>query len=153
NLTPAFPGITDKLSLRDWDPPFPYDNKKLKPRDEKYWREHKATPKAYVNLAAGRKLWASRFDDTTSIRVAGVTDVAAFKESLRSNLKPEDGGFVFDDVKARFDSASQGGQDFGGLFLGFSFFLIAAALLLVGLLTRLNLERRASEIGLLLATG
>ncbi|MFL5339352.1 MAG: ABC transporter permease, partial [Gemmataceae bacterium] len=153
HLTPAFPGITDKLSLRDWDPPFPYDNKKLKPRDEKYWREHKATPKAYVTLAAGRKLWASRFGDTTSIRVANVTNLDDFKERLRSNLNPEEGGFVFDDVKGRFDAASQGGQDFGGLFLGFSFFLIADALLLIGLLTRLNLDRRAGEVGLLLATG
>src|SRR4029077_17781516 len=32
-------------------------------------------------------------------------------------------------------------------------FLIAAALLLVGLLFRLNLDRRAAEVGLLLATG
>src|SRR5262249_5851468 len=39
------------------------------------------------------------------------------------------------------------------LFLGFSFFLIAAALLLVGLLFRLNLERRSSEVGLLMALG
>src|SRR5207249_3240950 len=39
------------------------------------------------------------------------------------------------------------------LFLGFSFFLIAAALVLVGLLVRLNLDRRAGEVGLLLATG
>src|SRR5262249_11911925 len=42
---------------------------------------------------------------------------------------------------------------FGLLFLAFSFFLIAAALMLVGLLFRLNLDRRASEVGLLLATG
>src|SRR5262249_4894530 len=39
------------------------------------------------------------------------------------------------------------------LFLGFSFFLIVAALLLVGLLFRLNLDRRADEIGLLFAAG
>ena len=44
-------------------------------------------------------------------------------------------------------------MDFGLLFLGFSLFLIAAALVLVGLLVRLGLDRRASEIGLLLATG
>ena len=37
--------------------------------------------------------------------------------------------------------------------MGFSFFLIAAALLLVGLLVRLNIDRRASEFGLLVATG
>ena len=49
--------------------------------------------------------------------------------------------------------ASGGGLDFGLLFLGFSLFLIAAALVLVGLLVRLGLDRRASEIGLLLAAG
>lgn len=153
NLTPAFPGITDKLSVRDWKPPFEYDNSRIRPRDEKYWREHKTTPKAYVRLAAGRKLWASRFGDATSIRVAGAQNLDQFKEKLRSELRPEEGGFVFQDIKSRFEAAGQGGQDFGGLFLGFSFFLIVSALLLVGLLTRLNLERRASEIGLLIATG
>ncbi len=153
NLTPAFPGVTDKLSVRDWKPPFEFDNTRIRPLDEKYWREHKTTPKAYVTLAAGRKLWASRFGDATSIRVAGVKNLDQFKEKLRSELRPEEGGFVFDDIKSRFEAASQGGQDFGGLFLGFSFFLIVSALLLVGLLTRLNLERRASEIGLLIATG
>jgi hypothetical protein len=49
--------------------------------------------------------------------------------------------------------ASAGGTDFGMLFLLFSFFLIAAAMLLVGLLCRLNLDRRAAEVGLLLAVG
>src|SRR5437763_1210206 len=68
-------------------------------------------------------------------------------------VDPERGGFVFDPVRESAMNASASGNDFGGLFLGFSFFLIAAALLLVGLLFRLNLDRRASEIGLLLAVG
>src|SRR5207237_5746191 len=60
----------------------------------------------------------------------------------------------FDDVKGQALEASQGGGfDFGMLFVDFSLFLIASALLLVGLLFRLNLDRRASEIGLLLAAG
>src|SRR5207248_287714 len=50
-------------------------------------------------------------------------------------------------------AASTGGTDFSGLFLGFSVFLIAAALLLVGLLFRLNLDRRAAQIGVLPAAG
>ena len=44
-------------------------------------------------------------------------------------------------------------MDFGGLFIGFSFFLIAAALLLMGLLFQFGLEQRAVEIGTLLALG
>src|SRR5439155_7365982 len=70
DLTPAFPGITDKLGLRDWDPPFPYDNKRIQKRDEDFWQKYRATPKAYINLAAGRKLFGSRFGELTSIRSA-----------------------------------------------------------------------------------
>jgi ABC-type antimicrobial peptide transport system permease subunit len=159
DLTPAFPGITDKLTLGDWDPPFPYDNKRVQKRDEDFWAQYRGTPKAYVNLATGRKLFGSRFGEATSIRLAPATptdlDQLAkdFGERLRKALRPELGGFVFEDVRARALAASTGGQDFGKLFLGFSFFLIAAALVLVGLLVRLNIDRRASEIGLLMASG
>jgi ABC-type antimicrobial peptide transport system permease subunit len=159
DLTPEFPGITDKLRLDQWDPPFPYDNKRIKPPDERYWNDHRTTPKAYVTLAAGQKLWGSRFGQLTSVRLATETggDLSAaadaFAEKLRARLAPERGGFVFEPVKEQALQASQGGTDFSWLFLVFSFFLIVAALLLVGLLFRLNLDRRASEVGLLLATG
>lgn len=157
DLTPEFPGITDKLTLATWDPPFPYDNKRVKPRDDQFWRDYRTTPKAYVNLASGQKLWGSRFGNLTSVRLAANGDASlaarSFERALLANLSPERGGLVFDPVKADALRASSGGTDFAGLFLGFSFFLIAAALLLVGLLFRLNLDRRAPELGLLLATG
>ncbi len=159
DLSPEFPGITDKLTLAEWDPPFPYDNKKVQKRDEAYWDRYRTTPKAYVSMAAGRKLFGSRFGEATSIRLAVPAGQDAnavakeFGDKLLAKLDPAIGGFVFEDVRAKALAASTGGQDFGLLFLGFSFFLIAAALVLVGLLTRLNLERRASDIGLLLATG
>jgi hypothetical protein len=129
------------------------------PRDEKYWREYRTIPKAYVNLAAGRRIWASRYGDTTSVRIAPppksawTTTRDSFEHVLQANLNPASIGFVFDDLTSRFDEASRSGGDFSVLFLGFSFFLIVSALLLVGLMVRLNLERRASEIGILLATG
>ena len=76
-----------------------YDNKKLKPRDEKYWREHKATPKAYVTLAAGRKLWASRFGSLTSVRLAPQNEdedleaaAARYAAALEARLRQEGGG-------------------------------------------------------------
>ncbi len=49
-------------------------------------------------------------------------------------------------------SAAQS-QDFGQLFLGFSLFLVVAALLLMALLFQLGLEQRAAEVGILLALG
>jgi ABC-type lipoprotein release transport system permease subunit len=165
DLTPAFPGITDQLEIRDWNPPFPYDNQRVQRRDEIYWEQHRTTPKAYVTLADGQRLWGSRFGQLTSIRLApdattpGGTSAnlskaeREFRHALLDHLRPEQGGLVFEDVRQRGFEESLGSTDFGGLFLGFSCFLIAAALLLVGLLFRLNLDRRAREIGLLLATG
>ncbi|MBL8799838.1 MAG: ABC transporter permease [Planctomycetia bacterium] len=166
DLTPEFPGITDKLTLRDWNPPFPYDGKRIQQRDEEYWHRYRTTPKAYVTLAAGQKLWGSRFGELTSIRLApGAGEkgprptvdldalAASFRKNLLGRLRPQQAGFVFDNVRQRGLESASGGMNFSLLFLGFSFFLIAAALLLVGLLFRLNLDRRASEIGLLLATG
>src|SRR5262249_6637709 len=49
--------------------------------------------------------------------------------------------------------SSEGGTPFGVLFLCFSFFLILSSLLLVGLLYRLNLERRAARGGVVFAAG
>jgi ABC-type antimicrobial peptide transport system permease subunit len=158
DLVPTFPGITDKLSLRDWDPPFPYNNTRMKPRDERYWQKYRTRPKAYIPLATARRLWGTRFGDTTSVRVIPKNGdptviLPAYRESLLKHVDPKRGGFAFDDVAERLHAAGQGSTDFGMLFLSFSFFLIAAALMLVGLLFRLSLERRAREIGLLRAAG
>lgn len=159
DLTPEFPGITDKLDLRDWNPPFPYDNKRVQKRDEQYWEEYRTTPKAYISLAMGQSLWHSRFGNLTSIRLTArqgqdLDEIArGFETRLLHQLRPERGGLVFDDVRQRASQASTGGTDFGLYFLYFSFFLIVAALLLVGLLFRLNIDRRAPELGVLLATG
>ncbi len=159
DLTPEFPGITDKLTIGDWNPPFPYNGKLIQKRDEEYWRQYRTTPKAYVTLVTGQRLWGSRFGNVTSVRFAprGEDEFTALATKLRSallrELNPAKGGFVFEPIRERMLQASSGGTDFGGLFLGFSFFLIVAALLLVGLLFRLNLDRRAAEIGLLFAVG
>ena len=52
HLAPDFPGITDKLSVSDWNPPFPYNPRLIQKRDEDYWRQYRTTPKAYVTAAA-----------------------------------------------------------------------------------------------------
>ena len=73
DLTPEFPGVTDKLSIREWNPPFPFDNKRassLATPTSTSGTTTAPTPKAYVTLAAGQKLWGSRFGKLTSIRLA-----------------------------------------------------------------------------------
>src|SRR6266851_5341122 len=176
-LTPEFPGITDRTTIDQWNPPpqIHFDNRRVKrPDDEWFWDEFRTTPKAFVTLNRGEQLWGkSRFGKYTSIRLAPASRVAEsrpapganestreltkiaeeYRQTLLRQLRPENAGLVFDPVAERRLAASRGGQDFGMLFLGFSAFLIIAALLLVGLLFRLNLDRRAGEVGLLLATG
>ncbi|MGA2067382.1 MAG: ABC transporter permease [Thermoguttaceae bacterium] len=158
-LTPAVRGITDQLSMTNWDPPFPFDLHRIRPKDEQYWREYRAVPKAFVSLAAGRRLWASRFGQTTSLRLTpgGTTrsGVRMTAESLtrRLVLDPAAMGFVFQPVRAQGLAASAGTTPFGVLFLMFSAFVIAAAMMLVVLLFRLGIDRRAQQIGMLLAVG
>ena len=161
DITPDFPGITDKRGFEEWqDLPFPYYPRRIQQRDKDYWKQYRTTPKAYVNLTTGQKLWGTRFGKVTLIRFTSKNGVDpsdmkdAVHKSMLAQLPPDKGGFVFDKVRADALAASSGGGfDFAWLFLGFSCFLIVAALLLVGLLYRLNLDVRASEIGLLLATG
>lgn len=162
DFTPELRGVTDKASLDNWDPPFPYDPRRVRtapPHDEddRYWHDYKATPKGFVSLATGRKLWSSRFGRTTSIRIPpaeGLTD-AVLAERLEKELAAhkESLGFVFRPVKRQGLEASRGTTDFNMLFMAFSFFIIAAAIMLVALLFRLGIERRASEIGTLAAVG
>ena len=158
-ITPDFPGITDKLSLDSWNPPFPYDNKRIKPRDEKYWQDFRSVPKAFIDIDAAKNLWGSRFGKITSIRIYPtnlsfpIGFAADFQTRLLKSIDPISVGFVFQDFRTRFQQSSQSGTDFSGLFVGFSFFLILSALILVALLFRLHLERRASQVGTVLALG
>lgn len=165
-LTPEFPGITDKEDLGAWELPFDdadWEKNVNREYGDAYWKQYRATPKAYVNLTLGQRLWASRFGELTSLRLAlpqaahtaETMEEAGrqFETNLLAALDPASGGFAFDAVKADALRASRGGTPFGLLFLGFSFFLILSALLLVGLLFRLNLDRRARQLGVLFATG
>jgi ABC-type antimicrobial peptide transport system permease subunit len=157
DLTPTVEGVTDQETIDKWDPPFPYDSRRMRSQDDKYWSRHRTTPKAFVALSSGQRLWGSRFGKLTSIRVparAGL-ELADLERLLVAKLD-ERGvrqGLEFLPLKARSLEAARGATPFDALFLSLSFFVIGAALLLVALLFRLGLEQRASEIGLLLAVG
>ena len=159
DLAPEYPGITDSAHLSDWDPPFPIDLSRVRPQDEKYWDEHRATPKAFLALTAGQALWRHRLGALTSIRLEPRLEAdleaarAAFEAALLPRLDPARAGIVLLPVRAQALEAAQGAGDFGQYFLAFSFFLIVAALLLAGLVFRLNVEQRSREIGLLRAVG
>src|SRR6266702_3287899 len=157
-LMPDFPGIEKAESTRDWDAGCPLMYK-IRPKDEQYWKERQGTPKAFVTLAAGQKMWANRFGKFTAIRFADPPGMPTaehwgrFKDKLLATLKPEEIGLRFEPVREQALRAAEQSQDFGQLFLGFSIFLVVAALLLMALLFQFGLEQRAAEVGTLLALG
>ena len=158
-LMPDFPGIEKADSTRDWDAGFPVDLKRIRPKDEAYWKDHRGTPKAFVTLAAGQRMWGNRFGNVTAIRFpvpAGVS-LEEFKRALEKaflgQVTPKELGLRFEPVRAQALKAAAQAQDFGQLFLGFSIFLVVAALLLMALLFQFGLEQRATEVGTLLALG
>ncbi|MDQ3012030.1 MAG: ABC transporter permease, partial [Acidobacteriota bacterium] len=159
NLAPDYPGITEAKSLADWDPPFPVDLSRVRKIDEEYWDKYRTTPKAFLSLAAGQKLWATRYGKLTSIRIlpAKEADLTAIQQSyeqeLRKTLDPVEMGLTVQAVKAQSLQASRGATDFGEYFAYFSFFLVVSALLLTTLFFKLGIEQRLREIGLLRAIG
>ncbi len=59
-LTPEFPGISDRTTVADWDPSFPVDLKRITQRDEDYWTQYKAAPKAFVSYTTADRLCRER---------------------------------------------------------------------------------------------
>jgi putative ABC transport system permease protein len=151
-LMPEFPGIATADNCIDWDTSMPVSYDKIRDKDEEYWDAYHGTPKAFIPLAKGQELWANRFGQLTAVRypAAAAESVAA---TLRRELNPAALGLIPRDIRNAAMAASSGGIDFGGLFIGFSFFLIGAAVMLTALLFVFGIERRAREVGTLLALG
>jgi ABC-type lipoprotein release transport system permease subunit len=153
DFAPHYPGITDTEHLRDWDPPFPIDLRRIRDVDEEYWRQYRTTPKAFVPEAFGRAFWGSRYGQTTSIRIAPGPGIETFGERLRSTIDPIALGIAVRDVRADALGASRGATNFGEYFTYFSFFLVVSALILTALFFKLGVEQRVREVGLLRAVG
>lgn len=158
-LTPTVPGITDAETFNDWDQPFPMQLSRVTDRDEDYWDKYRATPKAFFELSAAREWWSSRYGSATSLRLAAANGLSLeessqkFEAEFLSRLPMDAVGLSIQPVKWQGLQAAGGTTDFSGLFMGFSFFMILSGLMLISLLVRLGIERRASEIGLLSAIG
>ncbi len=162
NLTPFVEGVTNVDSFSDWDQPFEMEMDRITSRDDDYWADRRATPKAFVSLDTAEAFWKSRFGRYTSIRVAvgqdinpqqlnGLNDRLTYEIAQR--LQPASLGLTFQAVRADGLRAAVGANDFTQLFLGFSFFLILSAILLASLMFRLGIQQRVAQVGLLEAVG
>lgn len=167
DYVPEVKGMTDVKTMSGWNAPFPIDQRMVHKSDEDYWDTYRATPKAFVSPAVIRRLWTHGLDPQLAKSLPWVTGVRIYldrpdgtradPEKIRSqrlsSLTLADMGFTVRDVRAEALAAANASTDFGALFLSMSFFLVAAAALLIFLLMRLTIDRRAGEIGLLLAQG
>ena len=180
-LMPDFPGVAGAEKAGDWETGFQLVHE-IRPKDDKYWSDYRGTPKALVSLKTGQRLWGSHLGSLTAIRFPappGYNEQSWYlhqsevERSLKQILVPGSEatlgsnstnstpsgfdraslGFRFQDVRAQALAGASQSQDFGGLFIGFSFFLILAALILMALLFQFGIEQRTNEIGTLLALG
>ncbi len=153
-LVPHIPGLTDAGSCRDWEPGLPVELDKIRPKDEQYWDQYGAAPKALVHPAAAKEMWANRFGAVTAVRFSAAEGAPKdMARKISRHLLPVSLGFVFTPVMEQGLHASRESVDFGQLFLGLSFFIIVAAALLTGLLFAFGLDNRTSQTGLFLAVG
>ena len=159
DMIPEFPGIHDTNDMSDWESPFPIDYTLVRDKDERYWDEYGAMPKAFIPLGIGKQLWKNRFGDLTTIRfgTAPDTDIQTtrtrFETEFLKKIQPEQVGFQFLSLQADGLQASAGATDFGMLFGSLSGFIIISVALLVAMLFRIGVESRSREIGILQAVG
>lgn len=154
DLMPDIPGLSDKKNCREWEPGVPIDLEKIRDKDQGYWDKYRGSPKAFITLKAGQRIWNNRFGDLTSVRYpAHGKPSAQVGAQIRQAINPASLGLFFMPVREQALAAGSQSLDFGQLFLSLSFFLIVAALILTGLMFALSVEQRSEEIGTLLALG
>lgn len=155
DLMPTFPGLSDVESCADWDVGMPLDEEVLNDEsNELYWDDYGQTPKAIVSLGAAQDMWSNRFGNMTSVRYsASDTSSDDISRSVIAEMNPAAAGLAPIAAKESALKAVSEAMDFGGLFLGMSFFLIVAELMLTGLLFAFGVQQRATEMGTLLALG
>jgi putative ABC transport system permease protein len=154
SLMPDFPGMTDAGNCRDWETATPIDMKKIRDKDEKYWKDFRGTPKAFISLKTGKELWKNRFGSYTAFRFrAGDLPAKEFEKSIMNKLKPSENGLLFIPVYDEGKIAAADSTDFGGLFLSLSFFIIVSGLLLMAMIFSVHTHARLTETGVLSAIG
>ena len=154
DLMPFLPGMSDAGNCRDWEAGIPIKLDAIRDKDEAYWKQYKGTPKAFISLKKAHQLWANRFGNYTAIRIGeSAFSDKEYRSLFLNSIKPANLGIMVTAVRDNGLKAARNGVDFSQLFLGLSFFLLVAALILTALLFLLNLESRQSQMGTLLMLG
>lgn len=152
-LIPGIEGLSDVEKCGDWKAGIPVNLKKIRSKDEAYWKQYKGTPKAYVSLKTAAFLWSTKYGNCTAIRFRTTVDTSSLLKSIIAKLKPEQFSINTFAVSDEGKWSAQNAVDFSGLFIGLSFFLLLAAIILISLLFSMHIDLRIKEQGILLALG
>ncbi len=151
---PHLPGLSDAGHCREWEAGVPIDLDAIRDKDEDYWDQWSGAPKAFVSMDNALEMWSNRFGNFTAVRFQEVNFTEDnLNRVFAGNVTPADLGMAVEPIREMGVQAAQNGTDFSGLFIGLSFFLLIASVVLTSLLFRLNLETRSSQVGLLDALG
>lgn len=154
SLMPSYPGLSDAGHCRDWKAGVPINLDRIRDKDEAYWNVYKGTPKAFISLQSGKKIWKNQFGELTSVRFKSpAKDSLGLGSGIISKLNPADFNLIFQPVYDQGIAATINAVDFGELFLSLGFFVIVAAVLLTMLIHGLNMESRSIETGVLMGLG
>ena len=154
DLAPGFEMLEKADKCADWDSSLPIDMKKIREKDEKYWDDFKATPKAFITLGKAQELWGSRFGKLTAVRYSTASESPEMiMRVLKDLLLPGDLGFEVVDIRGRSLDSVANTTDFASMFAGMSFFVVVSVLVLLYLLTAVSTGGRRRESGILLSLG
>ena len=153
-LMPFLPGLSDAGSCRDWDAGVPVELGRIRDKDEDYWDDYHGTPKAYISLEEGQRLWTNRFGNLTSVWLqGGEDDLAGVRETIETAVDPLQIGFQVNELREAGMRSAAAGVDFGMLFGGLGFFVMLAGVMLFFLLMLFNLEKRSGQVRLFSSLG
>jgi putative ABC transport system permease protein len=154
SLMPDFPGMTNAGNCRDWETATPVDLKRIRDKDEAYWKTYRGTPKAFISLEAGQELWKNRFGTCTAFRFKADEDqLKKYEKRIMQKLDPASAGLQIVPVYENGQRSAANSTDFGNLFLGLSFVIIVSGLLLMALVFSIHTHTRLAEAGTLSALG
>ena len=175
-LMPDLPGLSDAGNCRDWETGVPINLDAIRDKDEDYWDRYGGTPKAFISLDEGIRLWSNRFGTYTAFRypmagaggekrqtetgvdpeqtdTAGGLTLEGLENYLDGQIDPFQLGFTVEAVRDKGIAAAGSGVDFSQLFGGLSFFLLLAGVILIVLLFLLNVESRKEQLQTLVVMG
>ncbi len=143
-ILPHFEGLTNADECSQWKSKVPIDFEKVRKEDEYYWKHYSYAPKILISYEDAKTLWASSYGSASALKI-DVSKLSYFKKSFE-NLTLAEAGFNVINPWESSIKAAKSGTDFDSLFLGLSFFVILAALILQQLFISLILHLRRNDI-------